>query len=406
MKKILLLFGIVVSIASFLIFDHSFQSPVSAEIQILGDYIQQTLVSKDGQRYWYRTCPINPSSAASVAEWGNCTPYQGPITIDELNLPNYTNGNGIRDISGHIVTIQDQPYLHQSLVSFDGKTIWSRSCPVKNSIEWENCLPTDTGGIWTTQKIADFKLPGGTNTSIINLSELAITLAPIDLGFDLEIDPVSLGLLTQMLVGDDGNMWVRFCTTNPTVGIDTCQSWMRENISEMTTGAPIGAVEDIEDFSMYAIQKANNNIELSISLLHSDGDHAYTQTCDVNPSDALSADLSAESSDMQSVFGCSTEWKETRLSTLFIPPDGFGETFTSFNTYAYQTLHPMVLCELKEDGDISCDGVKDKQDHRLWWTEHTGVTSSSFADLDNDKNVTGSDFELLRQKHFDTSPNK
>ena len=401
MKKLsaLLIIGIFIS-SIYSVWD-SFQKPVSAEVQVLGNYIQQSIVSKDGLQTWYRTCPINLDNSESVTDWENCTPFQGPDTVNNFSLPGYVHNSGIRDISAFVYKLNNQPYVRQSLVSADGKTIWSRSCPVRDTIEWNNCLPSGGGGIWTVQKIADFKLPKGNDATIVNLSEFSVNVTPIDLDVDLGIDIEPIGLLIQFLVGDDGNMWMRFCTTNPTAGIDTCQSWMRENIAEMTTGAPIVSAGDIEDFSMYAIQKLNTEIELSISLLHADGDHVYTQTCNVDPSEALSADLTAETSDMESVFGCDGAWIETQLSTFFVPPTGFGTAFTSFNTYSYQTLHPIQLCELREDGDISCDGKKNNEDHQLWWTEHIGASSSKFADLDDNNTVTGSDFEILRQKHFD-----
>ncbi|KKQ36159.1 MAG: hypothetical protein US54_C0078G0005 [Candidatus Roizmanbacteria bacterium GW2011_GWA2_37_7] len=397
------LYLLIVGVSVFLIYSffNPSQKPVFSaanEIQIVGDYIQQSIVSKDGLQSWYRICPIDLNKPENVTDWGKCTPFQGPVMIDELGLPSYTQKTGIRDISGYITLIDNQPHLHQSLLSSDGKTIWSMSCPVRDTIEWNNCVKNENGKIWSIEKVTDFTLPNGANAIIKNLSELAINVESIDAETDLS------GLLTQFLISEDGKMWMRICMTNNIIGLGQCLPWFLENISEMTTGAPIENIKDIEDFSLYAIQKFDKEIEFTISLLHADGDRVYEQKCNIDLSEALNADLSKAGSDMQSVFGCETTWEEAQLSKLFVPPIGFGNKYASFNTYAYQTFHPMKLCVLKDQGDISCNGIKDEEDHALWWTEHTGITTPQFADIDDDGSVTGTDFELLRQKHFPNSP--
>ncbi len=63
-----------------------------------------------------------------------------------------------------------------------------------------------------------------------------------------------------------------------------------------------------------------------------------------------------------------------------------------------------ATCELKANGDASCDGIVDITDFEVFRKEYIGEVSTTVADFDGDGTVTVADFEIWRRGYFAISP--
>lgn len=105
---------------------------------VFNDKYMQSFIDIDGQKSWYRTCPVR----GGVIVWGECSGYS---FVDVSNL----RGQGGERYGAMSAFSVNNKVVYQSLVDANGMDSWYRVCPIdSNGIQWNNCNKDSAGSIW------------------------------------------------------------------------------------------------------------------------------------------------------------------------------------------------------------------------------------------------------------------